>query len=89
MAAGTADALRGTRVGRLVQSNSNTVFGQWLQSMARMQRAYSDGKELLEKANTLVSEYVKCWPGMTRGAARGTGQRGRRGPNRRAEPLSV
>src|ERR1017187_4055195 len=68
VAAGTADA-PGRALGGWCSPNSNTVFGQWLQSMARMQRAYGD-KDLLEKANTLVSEYAKCWPGMSRGAAR-------------------
>ena len=72
VAAGTADA-PGRALGGWCSPNSNTVFGQWLQSMARMQRAYGD-KDLLEKANTLVSEYAKCWPGMSRGAARGNGR---------------
>jgi DUF1680 family protein len=72
VAAGTANA-RGRALGGWCSSNSNTVFGQWLQSMARMQRAYGD-KELLEKASILVSEYVRCWPGMSSGAARGSGR---------------
>lgn len=78
VAAGTADA-PGRALGGWCSPNSNTVFGQWLQSMARMQRAYGD-KELLEKANTLVSEYVKCWPGMSRGAARSSGRAAAGGP---------
>jgi hypothetical protein len=42
--------------------------------MARMQRGYAD-KDLLEKAYALVSEYVKCWPGMSRRAAADARQR--------------
>jgi DUF1680 family protein len=72
VAAGTANA-PGRALGGWCSPNSNTVFGQWLQSMARMQRAYGD-KDLLEKANILVSEYAKCWPGMSSGAARGSGR---------------
>ena len=41
--------------------------------MARMQRAYGD-KDLLEKADILVGEYAKCWPGMSSAAARGAGR---------------
>ena len=52
VAAGAADA-PGRALGGWCSPNSNTVFGQWLQSMARMQRAYGD-KDLLEKANILV-----------------------------------
>jgi DUF1680 family protein len=73
VAAGAANA-PGRPLGGWASPNSNTVFGQWLQSMARMQRAYGD-KDLLEKANLLVSEYARCWPGMSSGAAR-TGGRG-------------
>jgi hypothetical protein len=69
VAAGAANA-PGRALGGWCSANSNTVFGQWLQSMARMQRAYGD-KDLLEKANVLVSEYAKCWPGMSSGASRG------------------
>ncbi len=69
VAAGTANA-PGRALGGWCSPNSNTVFGQWLQSMARMQRAYGD-KALLEKASILVSEYAKCWPGMSRGTGRG------------------
>lgn len=58
-AAGAANA-PGRALGGWCSPNSNTVFGQWLQSMARMQRAYGD-KDLLEKAGVLVSEYGKCW----------------------------
>src|SRR5215469_6636842 len=76
VAAGSANA-PGRALGGWCSPNSNTVFGQWLQSMARMQRAYGD-KDLLEKANILVSEYAKCWPGMSSGAASGSG-RGARG----------
>jgi uncharacterized protein len=76
VAAGSANA-PGRALGGWCSPNSNTVFGQWLQSMARMQRAYGD-KDLLEKANILVSEYVKCWSGMSSGAASGSG-RGARG----------
>jgi len=70
VAAGAADA-PGRALGGWAGSNSNTVFGQWLQAMARMQRANGD-KELLEKAGILVSEYAKCWPGMS-GGGRATG----------------
>jgi DUF1680 family protein len=66
VAAGAANA-PGRALGGWCTPNSNTVFGQWLQSMARIQRAYGD-RDLLEKANILVSEYAKCWPGMSRGA---------------------
>ncbi len=69
VAAGDANA-PGRALGGWASPNSNTVLGQWLQSMARMQRAYGD-KDLLEKANLLVSEYAKCWPGMSSGAGRG------------------
>src|SRR5215472_15222970 len=72
VAAGSANA-PGRALGGWCSPNSNTVFGQWLQSMARMQRAYGD-KDLLEKANVLVSEYAKCWPGMSSGAPRGAGR---------------
>jgi DUF1680 family protein len=72
VAAGSTNAL-GRALGGWCTPNSNTVFGQWLQSMARMQRASGD-KDLLEKAGILVSEYVKCWPGMSSGAARGGGR---------------
>jgi DUF1680 family protein len=71
-AAGSANA-PGRALGGWCSPNSNTVFGQWLQSMARMQRAYGD-KDLLEKANVLVSEYAKCWPAMSSGTARGSGR---------------
>jgi DUF1680 family protein len=70
-AAGNSNA-PGRALGGWCTPNSNTVFGQWLQSMARMQRAYRD-KDLLDKANLLVSEYAKCWPRMTNGASRGLG----------------
>jgi DUF1680 family protein len=59
LAAGAANA-PGRALGGWCSPNSNTVFGQWLQSMARMQRAYGD-KDLLQKAGTLVDEYAKCW----------------------------
>lgn len=72
VAAGSANA-PGRALGGWCSPNSNTVFGQWLQSMARMQRAYGD-KDLLEKADILVGEYAKCWPGMSSGAARGSGR---------------
>jgi hypothetical protein len=72
VAAGSANA-PGRALGGWCSPNSNTVFGQWLQSMARMQRAYGD-KDLLDKANILVSEYAKCWPGMSSGATRGSGR---------------
>jgi uncharacterized protein len=72
VAAGAANA-PGRALGGWCSPNSNTVFGQWLQSMARMQRAYGD-KDLLDKANILVGEYAKCWPGMSNGAARGNGR---------------
>lgn len=64
VAAGAASGAPGRALGGWCNQNSNTVFGQWLQSMARMQRAYGD-KDLLEKANVLVGEYAKCWPGMS------------------------
>jgi len=69
VAAGTANA-PGRALGGWCSPNSNTVFGQWLQSMARMQRAYGD-KDLLQKANLLVAEYARCWPGMSGGGGRG------------------
>jgi DUF1680 family protein len=72
VAAGAANA-PGRALGGWCAQNSNTVFGQWLQSMARMQRAHGD-KDLLEKARILVAEYAGCWPGMSsggRGAAGG------------------
>jgi uncharacterized protein len=69
VAAGAAGA-PGRALGGWCSPNSNTVFGQWLQSMARMQRAHGD-KDLLEKANILVSEYAKCWRGMSSGSGRG------------------
>ena len=72
VAAGNSNA-PGRPLGGWCAQNSNTVFGQWLQSIARMQRAYGD-KDLLEKANILVSEYAKCWPRMTSGAPRGSGR---------------
>src|ERR1700744_392489 len=78
VAAGTANA-PGRALGGWCSPNSNTVFGQWLQSMARMQRSSGD-KDLLQKANILVSEYAKCWPGMASGAARGTGRGAGGGP---------
>ena len=71
VAAGVANA-PGRALGGWASPNSDTVFGQWLQSMARMQRTYGD-KDLLEKANILVSEYAKCWPGMSTTAVRGDG----------------
>jgi DUF1680 family protein len=77
LAAGIADA-PGRTLGGWAEVNSDVVFGQWLQSMARMQRAYGD-KELLDRAGILVSEYAKCWPGMTSGAPHGAGRR-RGGP---------
>jgi uncharacterized protein len=77
VAAGTANA-PGRALGGWCSPNSNTVFGQWLQAMARMQRANGD-KQLLEKANVLVSEYAKCWPGMSTGGASGGGRGGRGG----------
>ena len=72
VAAGSAN-VPGRALGGWASPNSNTVFGQWLQSMARMQRAYGD-KDLLEKANILVSEYARCWPGLSSGGARGGGR---------------
>jgi uncharacterized protein len=78
VAAGIADA-PGRPLGGWCNHNSNTVFGQWLQAMARMQRAYGD-KDLLEKANILVDEYAKCWPAMSRAAARGAGHAAAGGP---------
>lgn len=74
VAAGTANS-PGRALGGWASPDSNTVFGQWLQSMARMQRAYRD-KDLLAKANILVSEYAKCWPGMSSTAARSGGRGG-------------
>jgi DUF1680 family protein len=73
VSAGNANA-PGRALGGWASPNSNTVFGQWLQAMARMQRAYGD-KDMREKAGTLVSEYAKCWPGMASGAAQGAGRR--------------
>lgn len=75
VAAGAANA-PGRALGGWCSANSNTVFGQWLQSMARIQRATGD-KDLLEKANVLVGEYARCWPGMSSmssNVARGTGR---------------
>ena len=72
VAAGSSGA-PGRALGGWCSPNSNTVFGQWLQAMARMQRAYGD-KDLLQKADVLVSEYAKCWPGMSSGQARGSGR---------------
>ena len=72
VAAGTSNA-PGRALGGWCTPNSNTVFGQWLQAMACMQHAYGD-KDLLEKAGVLVSEYAKCWPGMSSGPARGAGR---------------
>ena len=69
VAAGDANA-PGRALGGWCSPNSNTVFGQWLQAMARMQRAYGD-RALLEKAGTLVSEYAKCWPRMASSGGRG------------------
>jgi len=69
VAAGAANA-PGRVLGGWCSPNSNTVFGQWLQAMARMQRANAD-KDLREKAGTLVSEYAKCWPGLATGTGRG------------------
>jgi DUF1680 family protein len=63
-AAAGATGAPGRPLGGWCNQNSNTVFGQWLQAMARMQRAYGD-RDLLEKAGTLVSEYAKCWPRMS------------------------
>jgi len=65
VAAGAASA-PGRALGGWASPNSDVVFGQWLQSMARMQRATGD-KDLLEKAGILVSEYAKCWPGKSGG----------------------
>ena len=62
VAAGDANA-PGRALGGWCAQNSNTVFGQWLQAMSRMQRASGDN-DLLEKANVLISEYAKCWPRM-------------------------
>jgi len=72
VAAGEANA-PGRALGGWCSPNSNTVFGQWLQSMARMQRSYGD-RDLLEKAGVLVSEYNKYWPAMASGPARGSGR---------------
>lgn len=72
--AGMADA-PGRPLGGWCNQNSNTVFGQWLQAMARMQRAYGD-KALLEKANVLVNEYAKEWPAMVGGGGRPGGRGG-------------
>src|SRR6185312_11652892 len=77
-AAGVTNA-PGRALGGWCSPNSNTVFGQWLQSMARMQRAYND-TDLKQKANVLVSEYAKCWPGMSQGPARGGGRAAAGGP---------
>ena len=63
----------GRPLGGWCNVNSNTVLGQWLQAMARMQRAYAD-KDLLEKANVLVGEYAKCWPAMSSGSPRAGGR---------------
>jgi DUF1680 family protein len=70
VAAGRVDA-PGRALGGWCSANSNTVFGQWLQSMARMQRANRD-KDMLEKASILVSEYARSWPAMSSRPARGT-----------------
>jgi DUF1680 family protein len=56
VASGASNA-PGRALGGWCSPNSNTVFGQWLQSMARMR----GDKDLREKAGTLVSEYGKCW----------------------------
>lgn len=66
-------AAPGRALGGWCNVNSNTVFGQWLQAMARMQRAYGD-KDLLQKADVLVGEYAKCWSAMSSGSARGNGR---------------
>jgi len=74
VAAGAANA-PGRALGGWCSPNSNTVFGQWLQSMARLQHASGD-KDLLGKADVLVGEYAKCWPAMSsapRGATGGLG----------------
>ena len=70
VASGNAGA-PGRALGGWCSPNSNTVFGQWPQAIARMQRATGD-KDLLEKAGVLVSEYARCWPGMS-GGSRPTG----------------
>jgi len=74
VAAGMSNA-PGRALGGWCTPNSNTVFGQWLQSMARMQRAYGD-KDLTEKAGILVSEYAKTWPAISSASARGGGRGG-------------
>ena len=78
VAAGSAGA-PGRALGGWCSPNSNTVFGQWLQAMARMQRANGD-KDLRDKADILVSEYAKCWPGMSQGSPRGSGRAAAGGP---------
>jgi hypothetical protein len=53
-------AAPGRTLGGWCERNSDTVFGQWLQAMARMQRANGD-TEMLEKAGLWVSEWAKAW----------------------------
>lgn len=72
VAAGDSSA-PGRPLGGWCTPNSNTVFGQWLQAMARMQQATGD-KDLREKAGVLVTEYAKCWPQMSSGTPRGAGR---------------
>jgi DUF1680 family protein len=56
----------GKPLGGWAARDSYTVFGQWLQAMARMQRANND-KDMLEKASIWVSEWGKVWqPGQGR-----------------------
>ena len=56
----------GKPLGGWAARDSYTVFGQWLQAMARMQRANGD-KDMLEKASLWVSEWGKVWqPGQGR-----------------------
>jgi DUF1680 family protein len=59
-------AAPGKPLGGWCARDSYTIFGQWLQAMARMQRANGD-KDMLEKAATWVSEWGKVWqPGRGR-----------------------
>ncbi len=60
----------GRTLGGWCEQNSDTVFGQWLQAMARMQRANGD-KEMLDKAGLWVSEWAKTWKLSTAGGAAG------------------
>ena len=56
----------GKPLGGWAAKDSYTVFGQWLQAMARMQRANGD-KDMLNKASIWVAEWGKAWkPGQGR-----------------------